>query len=269
MFPKGKYNTDISRNATYKVLFRSPGDRKQIQIMAEQTFAKDRPRFMQAYHQETDRPYGYIVVDNHPRTTNEDQVVGNVFGDCYTYPHITPAHPKLPRESLPPRELTEQQATSWKRHASVVEASKKRCDCYTYPTFAASPSLQPWQALLQQQQVQLATTRKRKAPVVTKPEVQAFQTPITSKKRRPRVQSTVKLHPPKKRPSRIFYPPREPDSEEEGSEEDMTSGVSEKEVDLSDNEGWSGESFHDRALRLSAPSDEEGHKLWTPRGIWS
>ena len=89
MFPKGKYNTDISRNATYKVLFRSPGDRKQIDIMAEQTFAKDRPRFMQAYHQETTQPYGYIVVDNHPRTTSEQQVVANVLGDCYTYPHIT------------------------------------------------------------------------------------------------------------------------------------------------------------------------------------
>ena len=89
MFPKGKYNTDISRNATYKVLFRSPGDRKQIDIMAEQTFAKDRPRFMQAYKQETDQPYGYLVVDNHPRTTSERQVVANVLGDCYSYPHIT------------------------------------------------------------------------------------------------------------------------------------------------------------------------------------
>ena len=89
MFPKGKYNTDISRNATYKVLFRSPGDRKQIDIMAEQTFAKDRPRFMQAYHRETAQPYGYIVVDNHPRTTSEHQVVANVLGDCYTYPYVT------------------------------------------------------------------------------------------------------------------------------------------------------------------------------------
>ena len=132
MFPKGKYNTDISRNATYKVLFRSPGDRKQIDIMAEQTFAKARPRFMQAYHQETDRPYGYIVVDNHPRTTSEHQVVGNVFGDCYTYPHITASHPRVefPRESLP---LPEQQepATTRKRRApfikkSEVQTSKKR-----------------------------------------------------------------------------------------------------------------------------------------------
>ena len=89
MFPKGKFNTNISRNALYKVLFRSPGDRKQIDIMAEQTFAKDRGNFMKAYAQETDKPFGYIVLDNHPRTTNEHQVVANVFEECYTYPYMT------------------------------------------------------------------------------------------------------------------------------------------------------------------------------------
>ena len=53
MFPKGKYNTDISRNAQYLVLFRSPSNRKQIGIVAERIFAKDRPKFMSAYIQET------------------------------------------------------------------------------------------------------------------------------------------------------------------------------------------------------------------------
>ena len=121
MFPKGKYNTDISRNATYKVLFRSPGDRKQIDIMAEQTFAKDRPRFMQAYHQETAQPYGYIVVDNHPRTTSERQVVANVLGDCYTYPHITSTLPPSQTriEPLPPP-LPEQPVTVPRKRATPV-----------------------------------------------------------------------------------------------------------------------------------------------------
>ena len=128
MFLKGKYNTDISRNATYKVLFRSPGDRKQIDIMAEQTFAKDRPRFMQAFNQETDQPHGYIVVDNHPRTTSEHQVVGNVFGDCYTYPYITASPPLHQRTEVdPPRESQLKRAIT-RKVKSEVEASpiKKR-----------------------------------------------------------------------------------------------------------------------------------------------
>ena len=51
MFPKGKFNTDISRNAQYMALFRSPSDRKQIGIIAERKFDKNRPRFMSAYFQ--------------------------------------------------------------------------------------------------------------------------------------------------------------------------------------------------------------------------
>ena len=42
MFPKGKYNTDISPNAQYLALFRSPSDRKQIGIIAERMFDKNR-----------------------------------------------------------------------------------------------------------------------------------------------------------------------------------------------------------------------------------
>ena len=88
MFPKGKYNTDISRNAQYLVSFRSPSDRKQMDIMAERTFAKDRPKFMSVYAKETEKPYGYILVDNQPKTTSENQVVAYVFGKCKSYPHI-------------------------------------------------------------------------------------------------------------------------------------------------------------------------------------
>lgn len=106
MFPKGKYNTNISRNALYKVLFRSPGDRKQIDIMAEQTFAKDRGNFMKAYAQETDKPFGYIVLDNHSRTTNEHQVVGNVFENCYTYPNITKSESQPVQNSISSEEKT-------------------------------------------------------------------------------------------------------------------------------------------------------------------
>ena len=46
--PKGKFNTDISRNAKYMALFRSPSDRKQIGIIAERMFDKNRQRFMSA-----------------------------------------------------------------------------------------------------------------------------------------------------------------------------------------------------------------------------
>ena len=132
MFPKGKFNTNISRNALYKVLFRSPGDRKQIDITAEQTFAKDRANFMKAYTKETEKPFGYIVLDNHPRTTNEKQVVANVFEDCYTYPYMTKLPPptvEQPIQSPTPLPVVKQVIPVIKpvkrKAESLVTAAKK------------------------------------------------------------------------------------------------------------------------------------------------
>ena len=152
MFPKGKYNTDISRNATYKVLFWSPGDRKQIDMMPEHTFAKDRPYFMKAYNRETAHPYGYIVVDNHPQTNNEHQVVGNVFDDCYAYPLTNTNSPK--RNETP----------------SVSTANS---------TYVPSPLREP----------QRETSRKRAAEKVTAPRVKKRKTLPSQKTKEPHITS--------------------------------------------------------------------------------
>ena len=68
--PEGKYNTDISRNAQYLALFRSPrpSDRKQIGIIGERRFDKNRVHFMNTYYKETEKPLGYLLVDNKPCT---------------------------------------------------------------------------------------------------------------------------------------------------------------------------------------------------------
>ena len=89
MFPKGKFNTDISRNAQYLILFRSPSDRKQIDMIAERIFAKDRPNFMTVYGKVTAKPYGYVLIDNQPKTPSENQVVSEVFDQCKRYPYLS------------------------------------------------------------------------------------------------------------------------------------------------------------------------------------
>ena len=87
MFPKGKSNTDISRDAQHMALFRSSSDRNQIGI-AERMFGKNRPRFMSAYFSEKERAFGYIFVDNHPDTPRDEQVLSDIFGSCLRYPTI-------------------------------------------------------------------------------------------------------------------------------------------------------------------------------------
>ena len=85
MFPKGKYNTDISRNSQYLALFRSPSDRKQIGIIGERMFGKNRVHFMNAYYKETAKPYGYLSLDNKPDTPADQQILADLFGECYVY----------------------------------------------------------------------------------------------------------------------------------------------------------------------------------------
>ena len=51
-------------------------------------FHKNRPRFMAAYFQETDRAFGYIFVDNRLDTLSDKQVLIDIFGSCRRYPTI-------------------------------------------------------------------------------------------------------------------------------------------------------------------------------------
>ena len=139
MFPKGKYNTDISRNAQYLVVFRNLSDRKQIGIVAERMFDKNRKNFMTVYYHETERPYGYVVIDNQPKTTNEKQVVSEVFGKCKSYPHIstqseitqvtTDVQP-LPKQSVKRKPENEKPPAKRKRtegeQAKTVKQSAKK-----------------------------------------------------------------------------------------------------------------------------------------------
>ena len=85
MFPKGKYNTDISRNAQYLALFRSSSDRKQIGVIAGRMFDKNRVHFMNAYYKETGKPYRYLLVDNKPGTQTDKRIFADPFGECYAY----------------------------------------------------------------------------------------------------------------------------------------------------------------------------------------
>ena len=66
-------------------LFRSPSDRKHIGIIAERMFDKNRVHFMNAHYKETEKPYGYLLVDNKPGTTPDNQILADLFGECHAY----------------------------------------------------------------------------------------------------------------------------------------------------------------------------------------
>lgn len=69
-------------------MFRSPSDRKQVDILADRIFVKHRPKFMDVYERETEKAYGYVLIDNQPGTVKERQVVCEILGNCHAYPNI-------------------------------------------------------------------------------------------------------------------------------------------------------------------------------------
>ena len=84
-FPKLKYNTSISRNAQYMALFRCPADRRQIGIMADRNFDKNKPAFMEIYNDITSKPYSYVMVDNKADTPARRQIIADIFRNCVSY----------------------------------------------------------------------------------------------------------------------------------------------------------------------------------------
>ena len=67
------------------MLFRCPADRRQIGIMAERIFDKQKSLFMSIYNDVTMKPYSYVLVNNKADTSVRRQIVSDVFGSCMSY----------------------------------------------------------------------------------------------------------------------------------------------------------------------------------------
>ena len=50
-----------------------------------QAIDKNRVNFMNGYYKETEKMFGYLLVDNKPDTPPDKQVLADLFGECYVY----------------------------------------------------------------------------------------------------------------------------------------------------------------------------------------
>ena len=75
VYQKGHHTRTMSMNAQYMILFENPRDQTQIGILARQIFPSDWRRFLEYYKEETSAPYGNVILDLHPQTSNNDRIV--------------------------------------------------------------------------------------------------------------------------------------------------------------------------------------------------
>ena len=78
MFPPGKYAKTISRNAHYVIAFKNPRDQLGVRNLALQAFPGDWEEVLKVYRDATNRPYGYLIFDLHPNSSDKQRLISNI-----------------------------------------------------------------------------------------------------------------------------------------------------------------------------------------------
>ena len=76
-------------NAQYICLLRNPTDKLQIQTLGRQVFPRSKGFLLEAYEDATKKPYGYLFLNLHPASTDENlRVVSGIFSDEDMYVYL-------------------------------------------------------------------------------------------------------------------------------------------------------------------------------------
>ena len=78
IFHQGKEMRNISLNAHYIVLFKSPRDKQQISMLARQVNPGKVQEFMRSFEDATRRPHGYLMLDLKPTTHDQQRLKTNI-----------------------------------------------------------------------------------------------------------------------------------------------------------------------------------------------
>ena len=82
----------ISRNSSYMILFRSPRDASQIRHIAFQMFLekKKAEAFMKTFNDVTSEPFGYIMIDFRPHTSDNWRIATDILSLIPTHFSFSP-----------------------------------------------------------------------------------------------------------------------------------------------------------------------------------
>ena len=71
IFGRGAFSRTINLNSHYIILFRNFRDQQQVVTLGRQMFGRKNQYFLDAYDKATKRPFGYLVINNHPAMRDE------------------------------------------------------------------------------------------------------------------------------------------------------------------------------------------------------
>jgi hypothetical protein len=85
IFHKAKEERDISLNANYIVLFKSPRDNSQIRHLAYQMYPNNSTFLTKCFYDATKKPHGYLLLDLKQSTPEKCRVRANIFNEDQPY----------------------------------------------------------------------------------------------------------------------------------------------------------------------------------------
>ena len=81
MFPKGIFAKTVSRSAHYIIAFKNPRDQLGVRILTQQAFPQEFKGVLNVYRDATERPYGYLMFDLHPNSSDRGRLKTNLLKD--------------------------------------------------------------------------------------------------------------------------------------------------------------------------------------------
>lgn len=81
LFSNGKYSRSISLNSHYIILFNNPRDRSQVKYLSRQMYPSNSNFLDECYRDATNKPHGYLFIDNKQSTPNKIRIQSNIIDD--------------------------------------------------------------------------------------------------------------------------------------------------------------------------------------------
>ena len=81
LFSQGKYTRTISLNAQYIIILNNPRDKAQVFNLARQMFPTNPSFLIECYEDATNHEYGYLFLDFHQKTNNNQRVQTGITND--------------------------------------------------------------------------------------------------------------------------------------------------------------------------------------------
>ena len=107
LYYQWKESRTMSLNSQYLVVFNNPRDQQQITVLARQMYPGQSEKFLNTNRMATSKPFGYLLIDLKPDTSNDKRLWPNVFQQTNKLPTAEQPYFYYSEQKASPEEQTD------------------------------------------------------------------------------------------------------------------------------------------------------------------